>query len=110
VDASTRLASYGTLAPGRANHHQLDGLNGTWQPGTVRGHLRHTGWGAAFGYPMLLLDPEGPVVEVQLFESPDLPAHWDRLDEFEGPEYRRVVTEIGTADGPRQAHIYVAAE
>lgn len=110
METLTRLASYGTLAPGRVNHHQLDGLKGTWQPGSVRGRLHNTGWGAAYGYPVLVLDPEGEVIEVQMFESPDLPAHWARLDEFEGPEYRRVVTEIATADGPRDAHIYVSAD
>ncbi|MBL8210178.1 MAG: gamma-glutamylcyclotransferase [Bryobacterales bacterium] len=110
MDSLTRLASYGTLAPGRENHHQLDGLAGTWQPGTVRGRLRNTGWGAAYGYPVLVLDPEGEVIPVQVFESADLPVHWARLDEFEGEEYRRVVTEIVTADGPRLAQIYVSAE
>ena len=29
--------------------------------------------------------PPGPPLEVQLFESVDLPAHWPRLDEFGGP-------------------------
>ena len=27
----TQLFVYGTLAPGRANEHQLDGLEGTWE-------------------------------------------------------------------------------
>ncbi len=41
-----RLATYGTLAPGRANHHQLDGLAGRWFVGSVRGRLFASGWGA----------------------------------------------------------------
>ena len=28
MDPTCRLITYGTLAPGRANHHQLDGLDG----------------------------------------------------------------------------------
>ena len=51
----------------------------------MRRRLVPEGWGATLGYPALVLDPTGPVVEVQLFESNDLPAHWPRLDDFEGP-------------------------
>lgn len=108
--ADTRLASYGTLAPGRANHHQLDGLTGTWRAGTVNGTLAMNGWGADFGYPVLTLDPAGPAVEVWVFESPDLPAHWARLDTFEGPGYRRAVATAATPDGDIDVSIYVAAK
>ena len=109
-EPDTRLASYGTLAPGRSNHHQLAGLNGAWQQGTVRGWLSNAGWGAPLGYPGLVLDAAGPLVDVHVFESPDLPAHWTRLDEFEGAEYRRVVTQVRTAAGDVAAWIYVLAE
>ena len=105
----TRFATYGTLAPGRANHHRLGGLKGRWQQGTGRGRLVDAGWGAALGYPGLVLDPLGPVVEVYLFESSELPDHWSRLDEFEGTGYRRVVTQVRTADGELKAWIYVIA-
>jgi gamma-glutamylcyclotransferase (GGCT)/AIG2-like uncharacterized protein YtfP len=104
----TRLATYGTLAPGRVNHHQLAGLKGQWQHGTVRGRL-DAGWAAAHGYPGLVLDPLGPAVEVHLFESADLPDHWARLDAFEGSGYRRVVTQVRTADDELAAWIYVLA-
>jgi len=107
--ADTRLATYGTLAPGRVNHHQLAGLSGRWQRGTVQGKLVDAGWGAALGFPGLVLDPSGPPVEVYVFESSDLPDHWSRLDEFEGPGYRRVVTQVRIADGDLSACIYVAA-
>ena len=83
-----RLAVYGSLAPGRPNHHRLRGLSGRWIDGTVRGHLHQEGWGAELGYPGIVLDLDGPTVGVQLFESPDLPDHWTRLDEFEGSGYR----------------------
>jgi gamma-glutamylcyclotransferase (GGCT)/AIG2-like uncharacterized protein YtfP len=105
--ADTRFATYGTLAPGRANHHQLAGLKGRWRQGTVRGRLVDAGWGAELGYPGLVLDPLGPAVEVYLFESAELPDHWSRLDEFEGTGYRRVVTQVCTADGELDAWIYV---
>jgi len=107
--AEIRLASYGSLAPGRVNHHQLAALNGHWRRGTVQGKLMDAGWGVALGFPGLILDPDGGPIEVYLFESPDLPAHWSRLDEFEGPGYRRVVTCVHTPDGERSAYIYVVA-
>lgn len=43
---------------------------------------------------------------VQVFESRDLPAHWDRLDEFEGAG-RRMVTNVETDQGSLPASIYV---
>lgn len=105
----TRFATYGTLTPGRINHRQLAGLKGRWRKGTVRGRLVDAGWGAALGYPGLVLDPSGPAVEVDLFESPELPDHWSRLDAFEGTGYRRVVTRVRAADGEWDAWIYVIA-
>ncbi|ONG44473.1 gamma-glutamylcyclotransferase [Pseudoroseomonas deserti] len=104
-----RLATYGTLAPGRVNHHELDGLAGQWRQGVVRGWLVAEGWGAALGYPALVPDPAGGAVAVHLFESADLPAHWPRLDDFEGEGYRRVEVPVETAEGTLPAWIYVAA-
>jgi gamma-glutamylcyclotransferase (GGCT)/AIG2-like uncharacterized protein YtfP len=106
----TRLAIYGTLARGRVNHHQISALAGNWQRGTVKGKLFASGWGAALGFPGLILDPNGPSVDVELFESADLPKHWARLDRFEGSGYRRVATTVRTAAGERSAWIYVLAE
>ncbi len=108
--APPRLATYGTLRPGRPNHHQLDGLQGRWSPGFVRGVLVEAGWGATLGYPALVLDPTGAEVAVDVFESVDLPAHWDRLDAFEGPGYSRVLTQVQTPGGEVEAAIYVSVE
>jgi gamma-glutamylcyclotransferase (GGCT)/AIG2-like uncharacterized protein YtfP len=106
ADALCRLVTYGTLAPGRPNHHQLDGLDGRWLPGEVRGWLHEAGWGAALGFPALILDPDGPAISVHVFESTDLPDHWARLDDFEGPAYERVVTTVSTPEGDLNASIY----
>jgi gamma-glutamylcyclotransferase (GGCT)/AIG2-like uncharacterized protein YtfP len=105
--ALCRLATYGTLAPGRPNHHQLDGLDGRWFEGHVYGSLVDAGWGAGLGYPALALNSGGTAVDVHVFESADLPAHWSRLDEFEGPGYERVVATVHTFDGNVQASVYV---
>jgi gamma-glutamylcyclotransferase (GGCT)/AIG2-like uncharacterized protein YtfP len=103
------LAIYGTLAPGKPNHHQLSELAGQWRDGIVRGRLAETGWGAALGYPGLILDPDGGAVPVKLLFSDELPRHWARLDAFEGPDYRRVVAPVETGNGVFDAHIYVLA-
>ena len=57
------------------------------------------GWGASLGHPAMVLDPAGPSIDVQVLESPDLPAHWSRLDDFEGPGYERVPTTVRTEGG-----------
>ena len=107
-DAVCRLATYGSLAPGRVHHDQLAGLDGRWLEGHVHGTLIDGGWGAGLGYPALVLDPDGPPVAVQIFESMDLPDHWPRLDDFEGAGYERVVTDVRTSAGDLRAHIYAA--
>ncbi len=99
MNAERRLATYGTLGPGRPNDHQLSGLEGRWSIGSVRGDLFEGGWGAAQGFPGLILSPTGAPVTVDIFTSDDLPDHWSRLDAFEGPEYRRVATKVSTPDG-----------
>jgi gamma-glutamylcyclotransferase (GGCT)/AIG2-like uncharacterized protein YtfP len=105
-DASHRLATYGSLAPGQPNHHQLDGINGRWLQGHVWGRLVNAGWGAGLGYPALILDSNGVAIQVHVFESSDLPDHWSRLDEFEGPGYERVLTSVHTPTGRVDAFIY----
>jgi gamma-glutamylcyclotransferase (GGCT)/AIG2-like uncharacterized protein YtfP len=107
MDGTHRLAAYGSLAPGCPNHHHVAGLGGRWFAGEVRGRLVAAGWGAGLGYPGLVLDQAGPAVAVQVLESADLPGHWSRLDDFEGPGYERVPTTVATAAGDVEAAIYV---
>lgn len=100
-----RLATYGTLAPGRQNHGQLSDLPGRWLVGHVRGSLIEAGWGAKLGYPGMILDPDGEPIEV--FESRALIDLWQRLDAFEGPGYRRLAVDVSTDEGVLPASIYV---
>lgn len=94
-----RLFVYGTLAPGRPNGHVLADIAGAWEPATVTGTLLQEGWGAAVGYPGIVLDDHGSEVEGFLFSSESLAGHWDRLDEFEGEGYERVLTMVKLKDG-----------
>ena len=102
----TQLFVYGTLAPGRANEHQLASLQGTWEKAWVKGHLFEKGWGIAQGFPGIRLDIEAPEVSGWLFRSRDLPSHWERLDRFEGPGYRRVEVKTRVVSGEVAAYIY----
>ena len=45
------LAVYGTLAPGRPNHHVVAPLGGEWTEGLIEGDFLPVGWGADLGYP-----------------------------------------------------------
>jgi gamma-glutamylcyclotransferase (GGCT)/AIG2-like uncharacterized protein YtfP len=102
-----RLFVYGTLAPGRPNEHVLADIPGEWEPATVSGTLFQEGWGAAAGYPGIVLDERGGEVKGFLFSSDSLAGYWARLDEFEGEGYERVLTTARRADGTAvDAYIY----
>ncbi len=101
-----RLFVYGTLAPGRSNAHVLEGVAGTWESATVRGRLLPEGWGAAAGFPAIVLDDDEPEVHGLLFSSDELGEHWERLDLFEGEGYDRVLTPIRLG-GNRDVHAYI---
>ena len=107
-----RLFVYGTLAPGRPNEHVLADLGGIWEPAHITGRLWEQGWGAALGYPGIVLDEQGADrVDGLVFTSEELDQHWQRLDEFEGEGYRRVVTSATLADGGVvETYVYVLAE
>jgi hypothetical protein len=58
------LATYGTLAPGRTNHHIVAPLGGEWTEGLIEGDLIPLGWGAELGYPGFRPRAGGEVVAV----------------------------------------------
>jgi gamma-glutamylcyclotransferase (GGCT)/AIG2-like uncharacterized protein YtfP len=105
-----RLFVYGTLAPGRSNAHVLAPIPGEWEPATVTGTLVAEGWGAAAGYPGIILDEHGAEVAGFLFSSDALAEHWRRLDAFEGEGYERVLTTVTRRDGTAvEAYVYALA-
>jgi gamma-glutamylcyclotransferase (GGCT)/AIG2-like uncharacterized protein YtfP len=105
-----RLFVYGTLAPGRSNAHVLAPIPGEWEPATVTGTLVAEGWGAAAGYPGIVLDEHGAEVAGFLFSSDALAEHWRRLDAFEGEGYERVLTTATRRDGTAvEAYVYALA-
>lgn len=114
-EVSRTLAVYGTLAPGRPNHHIVAPLGGEWTEGIVEGDLFAEGWGAPLGYPAFRPRVGGAAVTVHVLTSPALPSAFSELDLFEGPEYRRILVPVfrpGPANEQRfytVANIYAAA-
>ena len=112
---SCTLAVYGSLAPGRENHHVVAPLGGEWTEGVVEGDFAAEGWGATLGYPALRPRVGGAAVSVHVLNSPALAAAWPALDAFEGVEYRRILVPVfhsGRADQRALhtvANIYAAA-
>ena len=64
----------------------------------MTGTLHPAGWGAAMGYPGIVLDENGEEVEGFLFSSDKLSDHWGKLDEFEGEVYGRVLAVVKLRD------------
>lgn len=115
-EISRTLAVYGTLVPGRSNHHVVEPLGGVWSEGFVEGDLAPAGWGATLGFPAFIPRADGPLVAVHVLTSPKLSAHWPRLDHFEGPGYRRIlvpvfkVNESNSRQLQTVANLYAAAD
>lgn len=103
------LFVYGTLAPGERNAHIMEGMVGNWRRASVRGKRFESGWGRHKGAPGFYPNPQGEIVHGLIFSSDDLPAHWDRLDAFEGSDYDRVpiIATLETGD-TIEAYIYRA--
>ncbi len=94
IAAQRALAVYGTLAPGESNHHVVAAIDGRWVEASIRGHRFTARWRDTPGYPGFRPDPEGPLVPALILVADDLDEHWDRLDAFEGPGYKRVEIEV----------------
>ena len=99
VTITHRLFVYGSLQPGGPNEHVLTKVGGEFAPAVIRGRLVEEGWGAALGYPGLVLGNEAGEVRGHVFSSPQLSEHWATLDEFEGAEYSRVVSTVTLIEG-----------
>lgn len=103
---SSRLASYGSLRPGERHHDVVAEVAGRWLVGSTTGHL-----GELEGYPVLDWAADGPVVEVAVLHSSDLPSHWSAIDAFEGPGYVRAFVPVLLTSGETiVCSCYVAAD
>ncbi|MFZ8200137.1 gamma-glutamylcyclotransferase family protein [Alteromonas portus] len=97
-----RLFIYGSLAPHCPNHHIVAHIDGQWQDGTVEGYLIQQGWGAAMGFPGIIIsDPTKPkeAVKGMVLASSQLAKNWAMLDDFEGDQYERVIVPVKLDSG-----------
>ncbi len=110
---NSTLAVYGTLAPGRQNYHIVEPLGGDWTDGFIEGDLQQTGWGATLGYPAFRPRAGGPILKICILKSPLLPSGWKHVDEFEGPEYIRILVPAFYAEDEKlmaeERRIYTVA-
>lgn len=107
------LAVYGTLAPGLQNYHVVEPLGGEWTEGLIEGDLQPTGWGATLGYPAFRPKVGGPTLRIKILKSKLLTENWGRVDDFEGPDYQRVLVPVFCADdqelSPDSRRLYTVA-
>lgn len=106
TQARSRLAIYGTLAPGQPNHRVVAHYGGSWAQGTVEGTLCSAGWGAAFGAPALVWQPGESRVPVHLLEAEQLESAWSTLDDFEGTDYLRILVPVDLREETQVANLY----
>ena len=86
---STRLAVYGTLAPGQPNHSVLEKYGGKWLHGFVIGKLSDRN-NLKFFY----WNTSGDEIAVQVIESSRLAEGWQDIDRFEGHGYERILIPV----------------
>lgn len=91
---SVKLAIYGTLAPGKANHRHIADLGGGWHDAAVRGRLDRVPCGVHEGLPAIVLDPAAAPHRLKLLACEHLPDAWARLDAFEGEEMQRLLVPL----------------
>jgi hypothetical protein len=91
------------------NHGLVADLRGGWRKGKVRGELHPQGTGRWIGWPLLVPNESASEIDVEVLDSAELPAHWDALDRFEGPAYRRVLVIVDCGTGLEVANLYAEA-
>ncbi len=104
-----RLATYGTLRIGHVGHDVVAPVGGHWSEGFVRGWYSPDGFGRTLGFPGVILDPDGELIAVSVLHAAALDQWWPVVDDYEGPCYERVVTDVVDEQGTVivAAQIYV---
>jgi len=100
-----KLVVYGTLASGDVNHSIISDIRGIWEDCTVNGRVNKIN-----ELPVFVWEPNGHSLKTQLFSACDLPELWDRLDQFEGLDYRRILVPVIKSTGIGIANCYAGAQ
>ena len=99
---------YGTLQPGMQNDKILKDFKGNWKKGYVLGKLLNLETGDDYGHPVLELDNKGSKIYGMILKSKDIEKNINKIDDFEGKDYLRVVSNIFFEDGSKTlAYVYV---
>ena len=102
--------TYGTLGPGRPNHHQLDGLDGRWLKDTSTGCSSTPAGARALATQHWSFKPTVQQSMSKFRVSRPAGSLGARLDDLEGDGYQRVVATVRTPTGEMDAFIYVQAQ
>lgn len=97
-----KLIIYGTLAPGKPNHHKMTHIKGEWKPAILKGgKLETKGWGADLGFNGFIPAPENEQTDIPCYVlfSDELNQNWAALDEFEGEGYKRILAIYDLENG-----------
>tara|TARA_X000000950_G_scaffold245972_1_gene303099 strand:- start:126 stop:452 length:327 start_codon:yes stop_codon:yes gene_type:complete len=98
------LFVYGSLKPGEKAHHYFDQIQGIWCDAYCFGNWIDD---IDIGYPIISLDTNGEKIEGKLFHSNQLQNIIKEIDQYEGEEYKRVITKIYLNNGSSlEAFIY----
>ena len=88
------LFVYGSLMPNGTNHVILKKINGVWQKGFVLGEIKRIKLNNN-EYPAIILNiDKDKKVFGYLFSSFALKYLWRKLDNFEGPNYKRKISQV----------------
>jgi len=89
-----KLFVYGSLMPNGTNHAILKKINGVWQKGFVLGEIKRIKLNNNEYTAIILNIDKDKKVFGYLFTSFALKYLWKKLDNFEGPNYKRKISQV----------------
>ena len=101
------LFVYGTLQKGKQHESILKNLRGRWKKGYVNGKLFNIGSGANYGYPAIKLNKKGSKIYGMIFQSKDIKKNLKKIDQFEGNDYKRVISKINNLKNRSKTESYI---
>ena len=101
------LFVYGTLQKGRQHESLLKKLKGSWKKGYVNGKLFNIKSGENYGYPALKLNKKGSKIFGMIFQSKELKKNLKKIDQFEGVDYKRVISKINNVNDGKKTDSYI---
>jgi len=89
-----KLFVYGSLMPNRRNQFFLKKINGVWQKGFVLGEIKKIILNNNEYSAVILNINKDTKVFGYVFSSFALKYLWKKLDNFEGPNYKRKISQV----------------